>query len=133
MRKRLINVLCVDDNTDAVRVLKMLIDREPDLQWVGCLGSARALVSTVRRTKADVVLLDLSMPGPDALEMLAKLVNVHPNARVIIFSAYEDVGHVDAAINAGAWGYVSKNAEPGEILAAIRAVRNGEFVLHTHA
>ena len=78
-----------------------------------------------------MVILDLNLPGIGGLEVIARLKIADPGARVLVFSMHNDQVHVTRALQAGAAGYVSKNAPPDEILEAIRRVSNGQtYVEH---
>lgn len=123
-----IRVLCVDDHPFVVEGLQARLSLARDLEFVGRLNSAEDLVAEAKRTKADVVLLDIEMPGPDPFEALDDLARQCPNARAIILSAYVRDHYIDAAVNAGAWGYLCKNDDPDMIIDAIRKVARGEFV-----
>lgn len=123
-------VLCVDDVPSITALYAKLIDKEPDMRCVGTLADASALDEAVRRTGADVVLLDLTMPaGKDPLTALRELLGASPDVRVLVFSGHDDLDAQSAALDAGAWGLVSKHGEPSEVLAAIRKVARGEVVL----
>ncbi len=124
-----ISVLCVDDSADIRDLYRQLIDAEPDLRCVGTLEGAEGLVEEVVRTEPDVVLLDLTMPGPDPLSAVEELSRRRPETRVLLFSGYDDAETADAALDAGAWGLVSKHGDSDRVLAAIRAVAGGEIVL----
>lgn len=127
MTDRPIRVLCVDDHSLLADGLKARFDQESDLEFVGRLPSADGLVAEAQRTDADVALLDIEMPGPDPFEALEDLVRHRPQTRTIIFSAYVRDHYLDAAVKAGAWGYVSKGDEPEHLVEAIRKVFRGEF------
>lgn len=124
-----IRVLCVDDNLAVAAMLALSIQQEEGLQHVGTLHRADDLLEAVSRYRPDVVLLDLSMPGREPLEVLAEVVAVSPATRVIVFSGFDDRDTVDRAIAAGAWGYVPKDSSTEGILMAIRRVSEGQFVL----
>lgn len=132
-----IRVLFVDDNRDLSAVLRMVIDAEPDMRYVGSLVSADKLVAEVRRlcTQAPrpthdaatplVVILDATMPGKDPLEAMSELAAAFPQVRTIIYSGHDDPGFIERAIDAGAWGCVSKSDEPTAITRAVREVWAG--------
>ncbi|MBX3379992.1 MAG: response regulator transcription factor [Phycisphaeraceae bacterium] len=136
----LIRVLCVDDSADITAMLALCIEREADMESVGSLSAADDLLIEAKRSRADVVLLDVGMPGMDALEMLRKLIAINPPrcgegdeteskvrpVRVIVFSGHSDQKTVDDAAKAGACGYLSKSVEIPVILEAIRQVAHGE-------
>jgi NarL family two-component system response regulator LiaR len=123
-----IRVLCVDDHAFLAEGLQSRLSLARDMEFVGRLSTAEDLVAEAKRTRADVVLLDIEMPGPDPFEALEDLCRQHPSSRAIMLSAYVRDHYVDAAVNAGAWGYLCKNDEPDTIIDAIRKVANGEFV-----
>jgi len=127
--QREISVLCVDDNPTLAGLYKLAIDMEPGMASAGTLHRADGLVEEVQRRGPDIVLLDLSMPGRDPIQALEELSERCPSTRTIVFSAYDDSASVDRAVEAGAWGYVSKDRDPEEVLDVIRQVARGEFVL----
>lgn len=120
-------VLCVDDGPDITAVVRMLVESDPGMAWAGSLGSADRLLETVRglRPPLDVVILDATMPGKDPLIALREMTAEFPKIRTIIYSGHGDAGFVARAMNAGAWGCVSKSDEPDAILRAVRDVAAG--------
>ena len=121
-------VLCVDDSADTTAVLRMMIDGEPLLQCVGCLTSADALSETLRGLDppVDVVVLDATMPGKNPLEAMRELMVEFPGARVILYSGYDDQPFIDRALQAGAWGCVSKRGDPETIMGAVHEAASGQ-------
>jgi two-component system response regulator DesR len=134
-----IRVLFVDDNRDLSAVLGMVINAEPDMRCVGTLVSADKLVAEVRRfctqaprptpdaAKPLVVILDATMPGKDPLEAMSELAAAFPQVRTIIYSGHDDPGFIKRAVDAGAWGCVSKRDEPTAITRAVREVWAGRI------
>jgi DNA-binding NarL/FixJ family response regulator len=118
---RPIRVLCVDDSRDITATLGRCIAREPDMESVGSLHSADDLVRQVDERRADVVLLDMTMPGKDPLAALRDL-RAHAAARVLVFSGRDDQEAVEMAAEAGASGFLSKDAKIPVMLDAIRQV-----------
>ena len=129
MTDKPINVLCADDNTDLASMLRVFIDGEPDMRCVGIVDSADGVGELAVQAQADVLLLDLSMPGRCPISMLRELSEVLPSCRVIVYSGYDDQARVDEAVGAGAWGFVSKHGDPHALVAAIRRVHAGEVVI----
>lgn len=127
--ERSIRVLCVDDNADLAEVYASVIDNEDDMQSVGTLGSADALCETVRAKGANVVLMDLTMPGKSAMEAIEEMSRVIPACRMIAISGFDDPRTVDEAIERGAWGFVSKHGDMDALIKAIRAVAGGTVYL----
>lgn len=121
-----VRVLCADDSIDMTRLLARLLDGEHDLTCVGVLASADELVAEAVRLRADVVVVDLTMPGLDPLEAVGSLGRVLPGVRVLVFSGYDDPATVDAVFASGAWGIVSKSDPPRAVVEAVRRVARGE-------
>jgi DNA-binding NarL/FixJ family response regulator len=124
-----IRVLCVDDNDFVAEAIRRKLSLNPGFFWAGWLPDAKDLVEKVSESKADVVLLDIDMPGKDSFEALAELAAACPQARVIMLSGYIRSDYIDRAVEAGAWGYVSKNENTDTILAAIQQVARGQFAM----
>jgi DNA-binding NarL/FixJ family response regulator len=96
---------------------------------VGRLPTAENLIPEVKRTGADVVLLDIEMPGPDPFEAAEDLKRQCPHAKAIILSAYVRDHYVSAAFKSGVWGYYCKSDDPNSIVDGIREVAGGKFSL----
>ena len=122
-----IRVLCVDDHEFLADGLRARLALTHDLVFVGWLPSAEALRETAAETAADVVLLDVEMPGPDPFETIRDLHRRVPQLRVLVLSAYVRDHYFDAAMEAGAWGYLSKGDSPRCLVEGIRRVARGEF------
>ncbi len=119
-------ILCVDDHAFVVAGLTARLEFEPDLRVVGWLDRADDLVREVRRSGAQIVVLDIDMPGADTFEALAELSEQCPQVRTILLSAYVRDHYIDRAFEAGAWGYLSKSDSPDAVVAGIRSVMHGE-------
>lgn len=117
-----IRVLCLDDNADLVEVLRLSIDSAGDMTTVACLTSADNLLSEVRRTRPDVAIVDLTMPGKPPLDAVREVAVEFPDVRTLAYSGYDDRKTTDAALEAGAWALVSKHQPIGTVLDAIRSV-----------
>lgn len=126
---RPIRVLCVDDNPDICTMLQLVLAAEPDMRWVGTLAAADELVAEVRRhTLMDaplVVLLDATMPGKNAIDALREVCELFPPVQTILYSGHDDQAFIERAMDAGAWGCISKDEPPPEIVRAIREVAAG--------
>lgn len=119
-------VLCVDDHAFLVDGLRARLEIEPDMEFAGRLASADDLVSHVRETRADIVLLDIEMPGADVFEAIHDLRRRCPEVRTLLLSAHVRDSYLDSAFAAGSWGYLTKSDSPDEVLAGIRKVARGE-------
>lgn len=122
-------VLCVDDNPHVADALRMLFSRGQWCRWLGWLPDATDLAERVKAVCPMIVLLDLDMPGPDPFEAIAEITAHCPETRTIIFSGHVRKDLIDRAIEAGVWGYVSKNDGEGVLVEAIRKILGGEFAL----
>src|SRR5690606_18271269 len=126
---QIVRVLCVDDNALIVQALNHRLAMEPWLHVVDVLQRADHLAEAAVATSADIVLLDLDMPGRDAFDALEKLVLWRPETRCIMLSGYARTDLLDRAASVGAWGYVTKHAGAEAVVAAIRGVCDGQFVI----
>ena len=123
-----IKVALVDDQWLVRAGFKMLIDSQDDMEVVAEAGDGAEAVTTLTHTAADVVLMDVRMPGMDGLAATAALAETS-SARIIILTTFDLDEYVVAAIKAGASGFLLKDAPPEEVLAAIRKVAAGDAVL----
>ena len=131
MTDDIMQILIVDDHAILRSGLRLLIDAQPTLNVVGEAGSGADAVTQARALQPDLILLDLSMPDGDGLSIIATLRSVAPQARILILTMHDDTSHLRQALDAGASGYVLKNAVDQELLMAIRAVRRGETYVHS--
>ena len=123
-------VLIVDDHAVVRAGLALLVDAADDLEAVGEAGSARDALFEARTVKPDVVLLDVMMPEQGGIEIVPQLLHEHPEAKVLILSMQDDPRYVREAFEAGASGYVLKEAADTELVAAIREVAGGGRYVH---
>lgn len=133
MGSKSIKVLCVDDNDFVAEAIERKLRREPGFAWAGWLPDTTNLTERVRESGAEVVLLDVDIPGRDSFEALAELSSAEPSIRVIMLSGHVRSDYIDRAVEAGAWGYLSKGEENDVILGAIRRVAEGGFALGNEA
>lgn len=122
-----LRILCVDDHAFLVAGLRSVLGHHNGMEVVGELSSVTDLRAEVERTGAQVVLLDIEMPGPDPFEAIEELSRRAPDVRVVILSAHVRDCYLQAAVEAGAWGYLSKGDAPAEILEGIRRVSSGKL------
>ncbi|MCG2622469.1 response regulator transcription factor [Arthrobacter sp. I2-34] len=104
----------------------MVVGAEPDMAVVGEAGDGQAGIDLVAERKPDVVLMDVRMPGMDGVAATREIVSAWPGCRVIILTTFDLDDYAFAAIRAGASGFLLKNVQPAELLAAIRAVSSGD-------
>jgi DNA-binding NarL/FixJ family response regulator len=130
-----IRVLLADDQVLLRAGLRVLIDSEPDLEVAGEASSGQEAVTLARETRADVVLMDIRMPGTDGLTATRLITGDDDLAgvRVLVLTTFEIDDYVFEALRAGASGFLGKGAEPDELLAAIRTVARGDSLLSAAA
>jgi DNA-binding NarL/FixJ family response regulator len=124
-----IRVVLADDQQMVRAGFRMVIDSQPDLTVVGEAGDGAAAVDLLRRTAADVVLMDVRMPGTDGIEATRQVNALPEPPRVVVLTTFDLDEYVVAAIGAGASGFLLKDAPPEEMLAAIRTVHAGDSVI----
>lgn len=129
----MIRVVVADDHAVVRRGLVGLIDNADDLEVVGVASDGAAAIELVREHRPDVVLMDLQMPGVDGVEATRTIVADELGAEVLVLTSFSDNARIMAAIDAGAVGYLLKDAEPADLLEGIRAVSRGESPLDPKA
>lgn len=130
-----IRVVLADDQTLLRSAFRVLVDSEPDMEVVGEASDGEEAVEAVRELGADVVLMDIRMPGTDGLAA-TRAISADPalaEVRVVILTTFEVDDYVVQALRAGASGFLGKGAEPEELLAAIRTAANGDALLSAAA
>jgi DNA-binding NarL/FixJ family response regulator len=125
-----IRVICVDDSPDVRVVLRSLINHTPDLECVGLLESADNLADEIRSHGADVVVLDLVIPGCDPLSEVREARRQGSDARIIMFTGNDDETTTGRSVGAGAQACLVKTGDPRRLLDTIRRVAASES--HTH-
>jgi DNA-binding NarL/FixJ family response regulator len=124
-----IRIVVVDDHPIVREGLVTVLADQPDFEIAGAAGAAEEAVALVRRTRPDVVLLDLELPGIGGLEAIPQLREANAGTRVLVFTAYDTEERVLGALRAGAGGYLLKGASTEEIAGGIRAVHAGGSAL----
>ncbi|MBM2622116.1 response regulator transcription factor [Actinoplanes sp. LDG1-06] len=122
----MIRVLLVDDQQLIRAGLKMLCDAEPDLEVVGEAGNGREAISLAARLAPDVIVMDLRMPGVDGISATSRVLAERPATRVLVLTTFGDDDHLYPALNAGACGFLLKDAPPAELLDGIRRAAAGD-------
>ncbi|MBN1220112.1 MAG: response regulator transcription factor [Anaerolineae bacterium] len=125
-----IQILIADDHGVLRAGLRALLTAESDLKVVGEAADGEEALRLADELAPDVVLMDLSMPGPGGIETTRQLKEMLPNVRVLILTVHEDEGLLQEAIQAGAMGYIVKRAVESELIDAIRAVSRGDLYVH---
>ena len=129
----MIRVVLADDHAVVRRGLTGLIESTDDLVVVGVAKDGNEAVALVREHRPDVAVMDLQMPLLDGVEATRAIVAEQVGTEVLVLTSFSDHARIDAAIEAGAVGYLLKDAEPEVLLDGIRAVARGESPLDPRA
>ncbi|TDR81373.1 response regulator [Paludibacterium purpuratum] len=121
----MIKVIIAEDHAIVREGIKQLVSMAPDLSVVGEATHVGPLLSQLRATPCDVVLLDISMPGGSGLEAIARIRALTPAPAILMLSMHDEVQIVARALKAGAAGYATKDSDPALLLSAIRKVAGG--------
>jgi DNA-binding NarL/FixJ family response regulator len=124
-----ITVLLVDDHTLVRRGFRRILEDEPDMQIVGEAGDGEEAVRLAKELHPKVVLMDCALPNLSGLQATRKILEALPEALILMLSMHEEETLVRQALDAGAKGYVLKNAVDLELGSAIRKIAAGETVL----
>jgi two-component system, NarL family, response regulator NreC len=126
----MIRAVVVDDHAVVRSGIKLLLDREDDIEVIGEAGDGRDAIFQARALKPDVILLDVVMPGQSGIEVLPNLLKEAPDTKVLVLSMQDDPSYVREAFAAGASGYVLKEAADEEVVAAVREIASGGSYVH---
>jgi DNA-binding NarL/FixJ family response regulator len=120
-----IRVLLVDDHAVVREGYRRLLERDESLTVVGEAAAMAEALMLDAQLQPDVIVLDIALPGVSGIEVLRRLIARRPDARVLMFSMYQDGIYATHAMNAGALGYLSKASAPDLLVSAVRTVAAG--------
>jgi DNA-binding NarL/FixJ family response regulator len=129
----MIRVLLADDHGLVRDGLGRLLASIPDIEVVAAAADGREAVRLAREHRPDVILMDLRMPGMDGSEATRQLLEDDPAAQVVILTSFSERDEILRALDAGAIGYLLKDAEPDEVIRGVRAAAHGESPLAPRA
>ncbi len=122
-------VLLIDDHPVVRQGLSLLIDREPDLEVCGAADCAQSAMTLLEQTEPDVLVLDISLNGPDGLDLLKTIRLRNEQLPVLVLSMHDESIYAERSLRAGASGYIMKQEATEKVLVAIRRILNGEVYL----
>ncbi|MGW4212033.1 response regulator [Lentzea sp. NPDC004789] len=125
----MIRLLIVDDQAAVRDGLAVMLDLDPDITVVGTAANGREALAAVAETTPEVVLMDLNMPVMGGAEATAALRASHPELPVVVLTTFDDDESILAALRAGARGYLTKDADRGTIIQAVRGAHAGNAIL----
>jgi DNA-binding NarL/FixJ family response regulator len=123
-------IVIVDGHTLFRRGVRNILELEGDMEVVGEAGSGREALSVIEEMTPDVVLMDLTLPAPNGIETTQRIKRELPHTGVIVLAPTDDEDELFAAIKAGAAAFVLKDIDPSDLIAIIRRVRSGEYLIN---
>ena len=123
------SVLVVDDHPLLRQGLAMLINQQQDIEVCGEAAEARTAMQMIGEHKPDIIILDLSLKGPDGLELLKTVRALAPDLPVLILSMHDEAIYAERALRARANGYIMKQEAPEKVLVAVRRILKGDVYL----
>ncbi len=122
-------VLIVDDHPLMRQGLTLLINQQQDMQICGEAQEAQTAIHAIAESRPDILILDISLSGPDGLELLKSIRTSDPDLPVLILSMHDEAIYAERALRAGANGYIMKQEAAEKVLVAVRRILNGEIYL----
>jgi DNA-binding NarL/FixJ family response regulator len=129
MASQTIRVVLVDDHALVRQGFRRILEDDPELSVVGEASNGLDAIALVKKTDPDVVVMDMAMPEMSGLHATMELMKQRPGTKVLILSMYSDEQYVRNALDAGAKGYILKNAIENDLTRAVKAVAAGEQYL----
>ena len=124
-----VRVLLVDDQALLRMGFALVLDAEDDLEVVGEAGDGATALDQVRALRPDVVLMDVRMPRMNGIQATERIAAEHPGTRVLVLTTFDLDEYAFAALRAGASGFLLKDSQPADLVAAIRTVASGDAVV----
>ncbi len=121
--------MVVDDQVMVRAGLAAIVGSQPDIEVVGEAGEGAAAVTLAEQVRPDVILMDVRMPGVDGLTATARLTAMPDPPRVLVLTTFHQDAYVFQALRAGASGFLLKDAEPADLVTAVRTVAAGDAML----
>jgi len=128
-RNARVTVLLVDDHAVVREGYRRLLERHGDIVVIGEAADAAEAHTLFRQFAPQIVVMDITLPGISGIEVMRRMLEHEPAARVLIFSMHDDVIFAKRALQAGAYGYVTKSSAPNVLVAAVHTVASGKKYL----
>jgi DNA-binding NarL/FixJ family response regulator len=125
-----IRTVIIDGHTLFRRGVRQILEMENDIEVVGEAGTGREALAVIEELTPDVVLMDLGLPAPNGIETTQRVKRELPHTGVIVLASNDDEDQLFDAIKAGAAAYVLKDIDPTDLIAIIRRVRAGEYLIN---
>jgi two-component system response regulator DesR len=125
----LIRVLIAEDQALLRQALADILAREEDIEVVAQVGRGDEVIGAAERSRPDVALMDIEMPGQDGISVIDQLSGRFPACRALVLTVFNRPGYLRKALDAGAAGFILKDASPTDLATAIRRVARGERVV----
>jgi len=125
-RQEQLRVLIVDDHAVVRQGISDVLGAAADIQIAGIAPGGEEAIGMATQLQPDVILMDLSMPDVDGVDATRRTLEAVPGTKVVMLTSFSEPEHVNAALDAGAIGYLLKDAEPDEIVRAVKAAARGE-------
>lgn len=129
MTTPVIRVLLVDDHRMFAQSLRIVLEREPDLEVVAMVGSVREAVAAAETERPDVILMDYYLPDGDGLAAAGRIASMDPDIKIILLTGSEDPHALRRAVEAGCLGYLDKGGPLEDLAPAVRAAAAGHVVI----
>ena len=123
-------IVIVDGHTLFRRGVRNILELESDMEVIGEAGNGREAIALVEELTPDVILMDVGLPAPNGIETTQRIKRELPHTGVIVLAANDDEDQLFEAIKAGAAAYVLKDIDPSDLIAIIRRVRSGEYLIN---
>ena len=125
-------IILADDHVLLRTGLKSILEKTADLEVVGEAGDGLELLNLLRKLKANMIILDISMPNLRGIEAIHEIKAIHPGLKILILTMHKDKEYLHQAISAGADGYLLKEDADTELFSAIETVRGGKIYVSPH-
>lgn len=126
----MMTVIIVDDHSILLATLKMFLEKQEGINVIGTSNDVSHAVELIKTKTPDVVLLDISMPKVNGIDLIPKIKKISPNSKILILTMFEDKKYMQSALDAGASGFLVKKAMDYDLVYALRTVARGEIYIH---